>query len=219
MIIFRNHIYIHVPKTGGSSFEAMCDTRHRISVLGDQHDIAADIPTKHLDKELFGFMRNPMHAEISNWRYHFFAWGSEKMTFEQWCEWRYGDKPQEYGYELGLNDDQVKYGYSFNVRPSAGYFCDSSGACVADQIFRYEGIVENLKTISKMLGFDCSIDGFQNMEYNWSRGREQYSKYVTPRSEELVRQAKEIDFRLTETEGDIPIEYSCPVVQRYAYTR
>ena len=102
MIILPNHVYIHCPKTGGSSFEQMMWERHGVPVSGDQHNIAADIPTSDLQKEVFGFMRDPLIAEVSNWRYHYFSWGSSKMTFDEWCEWRYGDKPEEYGYELGL---------------------------------------------------------------------------------------------------------------------
>lgn len=220
MIIFPKHVFIHVPKTGGSSFEQMCSERHGIQVTGEQHDIAADIPFQHHDKDVFGFIRDPLIAEVSNWRYHKFSWkGNDKFDFTGWCEWRYGDKPEEYGYELGLNKAQVQYGYRFNVRPSAGYFCDATGECVADYIFRYENIVENLKIVSAMVGMDCSIDGFQNMEYGWSRGREKYIQHITPRAEELVRKAKAIDFELTERPGEVKIEYTCPVIQRYAYTR
>ena len=58
MIIFDNAIYIHCPKTGGSSFEQMCWERHGIPVTGEQHDIAADIPSEHLHKSVFGFIRD-----------------------------------------------------------------------------------------------------------------------------------------------------------------
>ena len=219
MILLPNHIFIHVPKTAGSSFEEMMFQRHGFPVSGDQHNIAASIPIGHLHKEVFGFMRDPLIAEVSNWRYHYFSWGSSKMTFEEWCEWRYGDKPEEYGYELGLKKDQVEYGYKFNVRPSAGYFCDALGKCVADRIYRYEDIGNALVELSEILEIDCSINGFQAMEYGWSRGREKYVEHITPRAEELVSKAKAIDFELHWAEGDIPIEYDCPVVRRYAYSR
>lgn len=219
MIILPNHVYIHVPKTGGSSFEQMMWDRHGIPVSGEQHNIAADIPTSDLQKEVFGFMRDPLIAEVSNWRYHYFSWGSSKMTFENWCEWRYGDKPEEYGYELGLKKSQVEYGHKFNVRPSAGYFCDAAGSCVADRIYRYEDIGSALREISEILGMDCSIEGFQAMQYNWSRGREKYDVHITQRSEDLVRKAKAIDFEIWAANGDIPIDYTCPVVRRNAYSR
>ena len=219
MIILPNHVYIHTPKTGGSSFEQMMWERHGFPVSGDQHNIAADIPTSDLHKKVFGFMRDPLISEVSNWRYHYFSWGSSKMTFTEWCEWRYGDKPEEYGYQLGLAKNQVEYGYKFNVRPSAGYFCDSTGNCVADRIYRYEDIGNALVEISEILGMDCSIDGFQAMQYNWSRGREEYGDHITKRAEDLISEAKAIDFEIWAESGDIPTDYTCPVVLRNAYSR
>ena len=220
MIIFDNHIFIHVPKTAGSSFEQMCEERHGIKITGEQHDIAADIPSEHLHKGVFGFIRDPLIAEVSNWRYHKFSWqGNDLFTFESWCEWRYGGLSEEYGFSLGLTEEQVKYGYKFNVRPSAGYFCDAMGDCVADRIYRYEELNEGLKEVSKILGMDCFIDGFQGMRYGWGNGRENYMSHVTPKAEELVRGAKQIDFDLHSAPGPVSVNYTCPVVRNYGYTR
>lgn len=220
MIIFDNHIYIHTCKTGGSSFEQMCLERHGIPVYGDQHNIAADIPSEHLHKGVFGFIRHPLIAEISNFRYHKFSWGgNSRFDFEAWCEWRYGGLSEEYGYTLGLTKNQVEYGYKFNVRPTAGYFCDATGQCVADRIYRYEELSEGLAEISKMLGMDCSIDGFQNMRYGWSKGGESYYDHVTPKAAKLVSEAKAIDFEIHGAQGPVPTNYSCPVVRNYGYSR
>ena len=219
MIILPQHIFIHSPKTAGSSFEKMMWDRHSFPVYGHQHNTPADIPSAHLHKSVFGFMRDPLIAECSNWRYHHFAWKAPKMTFEEWCEWRYGDKPEEYGNRFDLTEAQVQYGYKFNVRPSAGYFCDATGKCVADRIWRYESLGWALGEVSKMLGINCSIEGFGVMEYNWSRGREKYAQHITPRAEELVRKAKAIDFEIHSADGYIPLDYSCPMVQNYADSR
>jgi hypothetical protein len=220
MIIFDSHIYIHCPKTGGSSFEEMCKSRHGVQVWGKQHDIAADIPNAHLHKSVFGFIRDPLMAEVSNWRYHKFSWrGNAFFTFENWCKWRYGGLYEDFGFYLGLNEKQVKYGYRFNVRPTAGYFCDALGYCVADRIFRYEELSEGLTEISEMLGMDCSIDGFKKMQYSWGKGRENYMDHVTPKAAELVRSAKAIDFEIHEAPGKVSVDFTCPVIRNYAYTR
>ena len=42
------------------------------------------------------------------------------------------------------------------------------------------------------------------MSYNWGRGREDYSKHVTPKAEAILRKAKPLDFQLWETEGIDP---------------
>ena len=220
MIIFDNAVWLHVPKTGGSSFEMMCEQRHGIKISGVQHDTARDIPAEHRDKWVFGFIRDPMFAEYSNYRYHKFSWGgNEKFDFDSWCEWRYTDKPEEYGYELGLNDIQVGYGYKFNILPQAGYFCDEDGKCIADAIFRYEGIGDALPAVSEKLGLDCLIDGFQDMQYDWSRGNERYKDNITYRSIEIMREAKGVDFMLHSLPGNVTTDYRLPTVPNYAYSR
>lgn len=220
MIIFPNALYLHIPKTGGSSFELMFEQRHGIRVHGGQHNTARDIPQELRVKWVFGFMRDPMFAEYSNFRYHKYAWiGNDKFDFDSWCEWRYTDKPREYGYELGLNREQVEYGYVFNVLPQAGYFCDESGNCIADTIFRYEGIGDALPIISEKLGLDCEIDGFQNMQYHWSRGNEEYKKSITDKSIEIMREAKGVDFMLHSLPGPVTTQFFCKTTKNYAYSR
>lgn len=220
MIFFDNANYIHCPKTGGSSFEQMCESRHGIHIFGDQHNTARDIPAKRRGKWTFGFIRDPMLAEYSNFRYHKFSWGgNEKFDFDGWCEWRYTDKPQEYGYEMGLNSEQVEYGYRFNIRPQSGYFCDESGRCIADDIFRYEEIVESLVLIGKRLGIDCNIEGFQGMAYHWGQGREKYKESITERSIEIVKGVKGVDFMLHSLPGKVRTDAFVQTVPKYAYSR
>ena len=220
MIIGDDFVYIHTPKTAGSSFEAIMKERHGLDVHGDQHNAATDIPAEHSDKFTFGFLRDPLMAEVSNWRYHAYAWKAlNSLTFERWCTWRYDHRSKEYGEQVGLTDHQVDYGYIFNVRPSAGYFCDSTGKCVADVIYRYEEIEAALEDIGDRLGKDCSISGFTNMSYSWGRGREDYAQHVTDKAYELVYKAKKIDFDLHGTIGPINVDYHTEVAPTYAYTR
>jgi hypothetical protein len=216
MIIGTNFVYLHVPKTGGSSFEQMLIDRHELSVMGDQHDTAGEIPEEHRDKFIFGFLRDPMKAEISNWRYHRFSWKSKEMTFEGWCEWRYGGNPAEYGYELGLKDHEVEYGHIFNVRPAAGYFCDADGNCLANRICRYENLTQEIERLSDELGLDLNISDYNMMA---TATHDVPQPEVSPRATELVYKAKAIDFSLHSMDGDISTNYSCPAASNYGYER
>ena len=82
MIIFPNAIFLHVPKTSGSSFEKMCLERHGRKKVGHIHNSAVDIAKGERDKWVFGFMRHPVLAEYSNYRYHKYSWkGNDKFTF------------------------------------------------------------------------------------------------------------------------------------------
>ena len=192
MIIFPTAVWIHVPKTAGSSFEEMCEGRHGIPVTGAQHDSARDIPELDRHKWIFGFIREPMNAEVSNWRYHSFSWTNNgNFTFENWCIWRYGGEESAWAEkQMGLIGKPAWYGHIFNVRPQAGYFCDEKGLCIADRIFRYEQLQESLTEVQDHLGLDVHLDGFRGMQYDWGRGKEDYSQHVTPICHELLQVAK-----------------------------
>ena len=220
MIIFPNAVFIHVPKCAGTSFEDMCLNRHGINITGQQHDTARDIPVDQRKKWIFGFMRDPVQAEYSNYRYHRFSWGgNNKFTFEEWCIWRYLSGEKQYGTLFGITQEQIDYGYTFNVRPQAGYLCDEDGSCIANKIFRFEQLGPSIDEISKKLKMDCSLEGTHGMTYNWSRGKENYDASITERSRDILRKAKGIDFMLYEWGEDIPMNYRCRTTPNYAYSR
>ena len=216
MIISNNFVFIHVPKTGGSSFERMLEERHTMRVVGDQHDIAGDIPAEERGKFIFGFLRDPLRAEVSNWRYHRFSWKRKEMTFEGWCEWRYGGADADFGYSLGLKDHEVEYGHIFNVKPSAGYFCDVDGNCIADRICRYENIEEETKRLSEELGLNLDISDYNVMA---TARHDVEMPVITDQCADLIYKAKAIDFEIHHSEGDIPTNFVCPTTPNYAYVR
>ena len=216
MIIGDNFIFIHNPKTAGSSFEKMMEDRYCLPVFGEQHNTAQDIPLDCRHYFKFGFMRDPIMSEVSNWRYHKSSWiHNDKFTFEQWCVWRY-TQSQNYAKLFELSDDSTRYGHRFNVRPQAGYFVDEKGQCIADRIYRFTELRRSLAEIGDILNKDVSIDGYQVMQYGWHG--EDYSQYVTPLAEQILRSAKAIDFELWEG-GTIRTDFTCPTVPNYAYTR
>lgn len=226
MIIFPNAVYIHVPKTAGSSFELMCEERHgylraRDWIDQDLHSTARDIPNSERHKWIFGFIRNPAHSEFSNFRYHHHAWElSPDVTFDDWCEWRYTDKTKEYGMErLGIPMKYLEYGYTFNIRPQAGYFCDENGNSIADAIFRYSDFYPALNEISRKLGLDCDLRGYNDMQYSWSRGNQKYEESITPHAVSILREVKGVDFMLYDTPGRVITNFIVPTVPNYAYAR
>jgi len=221
MIIGNDWVWIHTPKTAGSSFEEMMEQRHGLKVYKGQHNTARDIPAEHRGKWIFGFMRDPLDAEISNWRYHRFSWENNgTFTFERWCQWRY-EEPMEWGYFLGLNLKDVEYGYRFNVRQQAGYFCDEEGHCLADRIFKFDELQSSLSSISDRIKLDCDLSSFNGMSYSWGRGREDYSQHVTPKALEILTKAKPLDFELwnNSSKPGVPTDFTCPTLPNYAYSR
>ena len=222
MIYFDNSIYIHVPKTSGSSFEKMCEQRHGLKKMHGIHSSAIDIEPENRNKTIFGLMRHPVLSEYSNYRYHKFSWrGNDSFNFSTWCRWRFGDD-KEFANSLGIKQKQIDYGWKFNILPQAGYFCINDGTCIADRIFRFEfeTLADTYKEISSITGVNCSIEGFGSMSYGWGKGKENYWDSITDADVEILRRAKAIDFELWEESGkEIRTNFKCPAVKRYQSSR
>jgi hypothetical protein len=226
MIFFDNAIYVHVPKTSGSSFEKMCEDRHGLFKTYDIHSSAADIKSEDQFRVVFGFMRHPVLSEYSNWRYHKYSWrGNDEFNFSTWCRWRYNTPKEEqkaYAESLGLKPKQIEYGWTFNVHPQAGYFCSENGVSMASRIFRfeYDTLPKSYAEISKITGLNCSIDGYQSMAYSWGRGKKNYWDDIKDSDIEILRSAKAIDFHLWEETGDeIRTNFNCPAFKKYTRSR
>ena len=220
MIIGKNFIFLHVPKCAGSSFCRMMLKRHGLKETGDPHSTARDIPPELRESHyIFGFMRDPVKQAVSNFVYHTRSWREnfkDTMTFEDWCEWRWGGKTKDWASEWIFNSRFLDYGHHMNVRPSAGFFCDEKGDCIANHIYRFEDMKESTEHISDTLGIDCDLSDFNILRI----GRNVDIKpEVTDRCVELLKQAKLIDFILYRKEGQIKTNYSCPTVPNYAYAR
>jgi len=220
MIIGPDFIFIHVPKCAGSSFCKMMLKRHGLKETGNPHSTARDIPVELRESHfIFGFMRDPVKQAVSNFVYHTSSWKhnfDSEMTFEDWCEWRWGGKEQDWASKWILNPHCLEYGHHMNIRPSAGFFCDEDGKCIATHIFRFEEMLESTRQLSATLELDCDLSNFHVLK---SSGRSKVEPVVTDRCVELIKRAKLIDFALYAKSGRVPTNYSCPTVPRYAYAR
>ena len=220
MIIGENFIFLHIPKAAGSSFCKMFKERHGLHEWGDPHSTARDIPKEMLaGRHVFGFLRDPVKAEASNYYYHTSSWGDNfdpAMGFENWCEWRFASKPQQWASTWIKKPDLCQYGHDFNARASAGFFCDENGQCIADAIYRFENMKDATTKLSYLLGIDCDISDYHQLA---SAGRPNPKPVITPRCVELIRKAKEMDFTLHEAEGPISTNFVHPTVKGYAYAR
>lgn len=232
MIILPNAIYLHVPKTAGTSFEEMMKDRHGVPATGfhdpaadvpphlrHQHDTARDIPQSLRHLWIFGFMRDPMLAAYSDFRYHVYSWKpNENFTFENWLRWRH-EEEKDYGRQFGITEEQLDWGYRFNIGPQAGYFCDETGKCIANRIFRFEKLTEATQEIGEVVGMDCSLQGTTGMVYSWSKGREDYNDKISDEARAILRRAKGIDFMLYQMSDTIRTDFRCPTWPTYMCTR
>ena len=73
-----------------------------------------------------------------------------------------------------------------------------------------------MEEIGKKLGLDCNLKDIHVLK---SSVKKHPKPVVTDRCVELIRNAKPMDFILYYREGDIPTNYRCDTVDKYAYTR
>ena len=223
MILTDKFAFIHVPKCAGTSITNMLLDRHGIKGKGEPHACAQDIPEAMRDLVwIWGFMREPLEQEVSNWRYHSFSWDMENRTdwtFEDWCRWRW-EEDQDWA---PVPEGAAHYGWHLATRPQAGFFCDENGDCIANRIFRFDNLETCLWEASEMTGLDLTLSkdksSHNEFVYHWSKKKDDWKRHLTDRAVELCHKHKALDFALWETPGPIRTTYNCPVSPDYGFSR
>ena len=229
MIIKDDWVYLHIPKTAGSTTELLFEKQYFLKVEDEQHTTVYDLKDKK-DKFIFGFVRNPYTYEWSIWNYHKNSWGIFD-EFDEWCAFRFDDKKDECyekyehlpikGYDLDRDGskEELDYCYDLFIRSQAGYFCDENKKCIASKIYRFEQLRESWDEIQKRINMDIKMNVYDR-EY-----KDDYKREYTDYSYDLITQhrAKDIElfgYNFDGFEGDCPLDYSVDYVgKNYAYSR
>ena len=217
MIKNDNWVYIHVPKTAGSTTELLFEKQYFLKVEDEQHTTVYDIEDKK-DKFIFGFVRNPYTYEWSIWNYHKKSWGIFD-EFDEWCAFRFDGKKDECYEKYPKKKGELDYGYILFIRSQAGYFCDENKKCIASKIYRFEQLRDSWDDIQNRINMDIKMDVYDRVY------KDDYKRDYTDYSYDLItkHRAKDIElfgYNFDGFEGDCPLDYSVDYVgKNYAYTR
>ena len=217
MIKKDNWVYIHVPKTAGTTTEILFEKQYFLKVEDEVHTTVYDIEDK-VDKFIFGFVRNPYTYEWSIWNYHKNSWGIFD-EFDEWCAFRFDDKKDECYEKYPKKNEELDYGYNLFIRSQAGYFCDENKKCAASKIYRFEQLKESWDDIQKRINMDIKMDVYERVH------KDDYKRDYTDYSYDLVSKnsAKDIElfgYNFDGFEGDCPLDFSVDYVgKNYAYSR
>ena len=217
MIKKDNWVYIHVPKTAGTTTEMLFEKQYFLKVEDEVHTTVYDIEDK-IDKFIFGFVRNPYTYEWSIWNYHKSSW-SIFDSFDEWCAFRFDGKKDECYEKYPKKKGELDYGYSLFIRSQAGYFCDENKKCIASKIYRFEQLKESWDEIQKRINMDIKMDVYHRVH------KDDYKRDYTDYSYDLItsHRAKDIElfgYNFDGFEGDCPLDYSVDYVgKNYAYSR
>tara|TARA_B100000427_G_scaffold124065_1_gene103258 strand:- start:309 stop:962 length:654 start_codon:yes stop_codon:yes gene_type:complete len=217
MIKNDNWVYIHVPKTAGTTTELLFEKQYFLKVEDEVHTTVYDIEDKK-DKFIFGFVRNPYTYEWSIWNYHKKSWGIFD-EFDEWCAFRFDDKKDECYEKYPKKKGELDYGYILFIRSQAGYFCDENKKCIASKIYRFEQLRDSWDDIQNRINMDIKMDVYDRVY------KDDYKRDYTDYSYDLItkHRAKDIElfgYNFDGFEGDCPLDYSVDYVgKNYAYTR
>lgn len=209
----KPYLFIHVPKTGGTSLEEHLVKCSKGIECGTNHNVAFQAKCWLDDFESlykFGFVRNPFAVELSIYAYHIPSWGGPDgpsgMSFDTWVKWRWTDTPKSI---LKTNPDMPtdywKYGWLFGKSPMYGYFCDSRGRIIVDHIARFERLHDEWDNILSHIGVSDKVPHHHYPGYFYNKLDSEYKlqektmnfydyrKQYTPELVDIIGSVKKFD--------------------------
>jgi hypothetical protein len=204
MIIGDNFVFIHVPRTAGTTAEDLFRSKYGLEpIYGEQHDIFANLEEHDRQKFIFGFVRNPYSQEFSNYFYHTQQSGWPHISFEEWVRLRFDDEIKELedkyiNQKIIISTNKKKYyrecfdyGSVFCNNSQYGFFCDEYGKCRASKIYRYEELGESWEDISERIGMDMRFS-----EISQDHPSEIYKEYYNDYTYDKITEVRKKDLEL-----------------------
>lgn len=198
MLVAKDFIFVHVPKTAGTSITSVL-SKYETPITGcenfDQHDVLLTAwkflkDDEFNDRFKFGFVRNPFDREVSNYFWHtkVNVQSVRDISFQDWVEWRY-NVYDRVPLSWFPNKDDFYYNKGFAKNPQVGHFVNSYGDIISNFIGRYETLEDDWLTICKSIG----IVPPRLSNYMPSVREKDYRVYYTDRLVDIVGNAHQLD--------------------------
>jgi hypothetical protein len=176
------HVFIHVPKTAGSSMEELS------YVGGNGHKTARQLLRYNPDDYFsWGFVRNPLDRIVS--AYHSLKENPshhtpdiDEMNFDEWIA-------------SGAEDKSSKFWSYAHALPMTHYLCDEHNNILVDFIGKYERLTEDWHSLSEKLNFKAQL----LPKINVARPRAHWSQFYKNRQTlTFARELYDSDFMIFE---------------------
>ncbi len=193
-------VFVHISKNAGTSITNTAGAL--ISSAG--HRTAENwVAENGSSAPLFAVVRNPFDRVVSEYLYRRNRFlGGEKnphlsnlgKSFDEWVVSTYRDG--EYRSRRFLEAHEVPYN-GFNMindcliwfLPQTLWITDKDGKVLADDILRYETLVDDWDRFSKKFGINRVL-----AQHNVSKRRRDYRPYYSPGSRQIVQEYFRVDF-------------------------
>tara|TARA_R110000824_G_scaffold336553_2_gene523050 strand:+ start:2326 stop:2958 length:633 start_codon:yes stop_codon:yes gene_type:complete len=195
-------IFIHIPKTGGTSIEKLFIPTADIQNVNLKHDTLRTIlGTRPKIKNYFKFtvVRNPWDLTAS---LYYYMWKSQYEWPQRWRKMISAQIPGVL--DMSLNDwvNHESFAYSgprsrslFNKNPTErlqlDWISNNTGSPEMDYIIKFENLQNDFDNVCNKLGLP-----FQNLPHINKTDREPYGELYTTETREIVARKfkKDIDF-------------------------
>lgn len=195
-------LFIHIPKTAGTSIEEALFDYQDLNFLNEPHPIVAQYKT-YLPSELynslfkFSFVRNPWALQVSTYKYYVVN-NNIDMTFDEYIKWKFTGNPMDMKSRVRDrgNEEEIKsmlmVPFHVNRMPQIYFLIDEVGEIQMDFIGSLENINKDIDVIVDKLKLE---DIFLPHSNKTGDGKS-YTEYYTTETKELVGKRFEMDIKI-----------------------
>lgn len=178
----KNFLFIHIPKTGGTSITHLLNVYRNFDYLTYGH-LTVENYRNWIDTQLFNklykfsFVRNPWDLQVSTWRYSVKNHGLT-ISFKDYIMWKFIDDTNVLDYNKFANsslDDQnidlIRSTFYINRVSQIYYLISETGHIMVDYIGNLENIEDDMTNICSYLDIDfqyipkINISNYDNIPY------------------------------------------------------
>lgn len=178
----RNFIFIHIPKTGGSSINHLLFPYRNFDYYTDSH-LTVENYRNWIDMDLFNglykfsFVRNPWDLQVSTWRYSVKNHGLT-ISFKDYIKWKFIEDTNLMDYrkfanssEHDQNNELIRSAFYVNRVPQIYFLISEKGYIMMDYIGNLENIEEDMSNICSTLEIDyqhvpkINVSNYENKPY------------------------------------------------------
>lgn len=204
-------LFIHVPKTAGSSIEESLFHYQSFEYSRVTHGISLQFKN-YLNDDFFlslfkfGFVRNPWDLQVSCWRYYIRNWGVD-MTFQEYIDWKFfgsiADMLDRVPRSENIQPETLlSNAFYIHRTPQTYYFIDEVGNFLVDYIGSFENLKHHYDTICEKLSIVDNFLPFTNSSLVDNETRS-FRHYYNDRTKELIRSRFAMDIMLYNYKFDV----------------
>ena len=178
-------VFIHIPKTGGTSIECLFINNAHIKDVAGKHNMVSDIGSEFLKKYFtFTFVRNPWDRMVSYYKFRIkrsFNMFNHGESFKEWIRFLCSDEVQK------IN----AYHFNLAIKNQREFLVNESNEISVDFIGRFENFQQDFDTICDKIGIPQ-----QQLPHKNATKHKHYTEYYDDETREIVAEkyAKDIEY-------------------------